>query len=192
MVLVPPRERYARFQTFSTPATGFASRYVNVAIPSADLGTLKLDGAPVSSGDFNPVGGDSARLAAQLSVSAGAHTLESAGPFGVEVYGFDPAGLDAFGWPAAWGDREPAPPPPFGGTTPISTVGPPARKCRVPKLRGKKLRAVRKTLAKRGCRLGRVKKKSGATAKTGRVVKQRPAPGTLLPVNAKIRVTLEA
>jgi hypothetical protein len=191
MVLVPPLERYGRAQTFSTPSSGFAGRYVNVTIPSSDLGTLKLDGAPVSGGEFSPVGGDSAMSGARLPVSAGSHTLEGDGPFGVEVYGFEPEGLDAFGWPAAWGDGTRSPVP-SGGAATISSVPPPAAKCKVPKLRGKKLRAVKKALTKKNCKLGRVKKKKGATAKSGKVVKQQPAPGKLLPAGSKVKVTLGA
>jgi hypothetical protein len=190
MVLVPPSERYRHAQTFSTPAAGFASRYVNVTIPSADLGTLKLDGAPVSGSSFSAVGGDPAMSGAQLAVSAGAHTLESEGPFGVEVYGFDPGALDAFGWPGAWGDGSRAPVPPGGPVAPTGSGAPPAAKCRVPKLRGKKLKAAKKALIKKDCKLGRVKKKKGATKNSGKVVKQKPAPGKLLPAGSKVKVTL--
>jgi hypothetical protein len=122
MVLVPPREHYAHTQTVTTPPTGFASRYINVMISTADLGSLKLDGAVVSAASFQPVGGDAAVSAAQLPISAGAHTLTDDGPFGVEVYGFDPS-ADAFGWPGAWGDGSRAPVPAPPGTPPPPPAG---------------------------------------------------------------------
>ncbi|HEX5982702.1 MAG TPA: IPT/TIG domain-containing protein [Solirubrobacterales bacterium] len=62
--------------------------------------------------------------------------------------------------------------------------------CRVPKLKGKKLKGAKKRLRRADCRVGKVKKRGDATAKTGEVVKQRPKPGKLLPPNAKVKVTL--
>jgi hypothetical protein len=62
--------------------------------------------------------------------------------------------------------------------------------CSVPKLKGKKLKGAKKTLRAAGCKIGKVKKKEGATAKTGVVVKQHPTPRTLLVPGAKVNVTL--
>lgn len=72
-------------------------------------------------------------------------------------------------------------------TTPFTYTG-----CKVPRLRGKKLKAAAKLLKKAGCRLGKVKKVEGASAKTGKVAKQGPKPGTLLAPGAKVKVTLTA
>jgi hypothetical protein len=57
--------------------------------------------------------------------------------------------------------------------------------CVVPKLKGKKLKPAKKRLKKRDCRLGKVKNKG-----QGKVKKQRPKPGTVLPVDSKVNVTL--
>jgi len=62
--------------------------------------------------------------------------------------------------------------------------------CRVPRLLGDKLKPAKKRARKASCRVGRVKKLDGATAKTGRVVKQRPKPGKLLSPGAKINISL--
>ena len=189
MILTPPRQRWAHSQTLSTPASGFAQGYLNIAIATSDLGSLRLDGAPVASMAFAPVGKDPTTSGARLPVSAGPHSLTAAGPFGVEVYGFEP--FDAFGWPGAWGDGSRAPivpPAPSGGSQVSATA---TAKCRVPKLRGKKLSAVRKALRRNGCRLGKVKKRKGATARNGKVVKQKPAAGKLLPAGAKVAITLD-
>jgi hypothetical protein len=64
--------------------------------------------------------------------------------------------------------------------------------CKVPKLKGKKLKAAKKKIRKAGCRLGKVKKLHGATAKTGKVTKQGPKPGKILAPGAKIKITLDA
>jgi hypothetical protein len=65
-----------------------------------------------------------------------------------------------------------------------------ARLCHVPKLTGKKLKVVRKKIGRADCKLGKVIKRKGATAKRGKVVKQSPKPGKSLPAHTKIRVTL--
>lgn len=62
--------------------------------------------------------------------------------------------------------------------------------CKVPKLLGKKLKASKKKARKADCKIGKVKKRDGATAKTGKVVKQSPRPGKLLPPGTKIKLTL--
>jgi hypothetical protein len=62
--------------------------------------------------------------------------------------------------------------------------------CKVPKLLGKKLKASKKKARKADCRIGKVKKRGGATARAGKVVKQSPKPGKLLPPGTKIKVTL--
>ena len=62
--------------------------------------------------------------------------------------------------------------------------------CTVPRLQGKKLKAAKKIAKKAGCAVGAVKKLKGATAGTGKVVKQRPKAGKILPAGNKIALTL--
>jgi IPT/TIG domain/PASTA domain len=78
----------------------------------------------------------------------------------------------------------------FNYTAPAATItsAPPA--CKAPKLEGKKLKAAKKATKAAHCKLGHVVKKKGVTAKTGRVVKQRPKAGTARSVGAKVGVTL--
>jgi hypothetical protein len=64
--------------------------------------------------------------------------------------------------------------------------------CQVPKLKGKKLKASKKTARKSDCRIGKVEKLGDVTAKTGKVVKQRPRPGKVLLPGTRIKVTLGA
>ncbi len=63
--------------------------------------------------------------------------------------------------------------------------------CKVPQLKGKKLKASKKKARKSDCKIGKVTKRDGATAKTGEVVKQNPKPGKTLVPGTKIKVTLE-
>jgi hypothetical protein len=62
--------------------------------------------------------------------------------------------------------------------------------CVVPKLKAKSLKASRKVLDQRQCKLGEVRKRHGATAKTGSVKRQRPLRGAVLPLGGKVEVAL--
>jgi hypothetical protein len=62
--------------------------------------------------------------------------------------------------------------------------------CKVPKLGGVKLKGVKKKAKKADCKVGQVKKLGDATAKTGKVTKQNPKAGKILPPGAKVNVTL--
>jgi hypothetical protein len=64
--------------------------------------------------------------------------------------------------------------------------------CRVPKLKGKRLKPIKKQAKRAACKIGKVKKLGDATAKTGEVVKQNPKPGKILAPGTKIKVTLDA
>jgi hypothetical protein len=63
--------------------------------------------------------------------------------------------------------------------------------CKVPQLKGKKLKAAKKKIGKADCKLNKVKKLHGATAKSGKVTKQNPKPGKILAPGAKIKITLD-
>ena len=62
--------------------------------------------------------------------------------------------------------------------------------CAVPRLRGLKLLAAKRLLAKKGCSLGRVTRVRSRRVVRGRVVAQRPAPGMRLARGARVRVVL--
>lgn len=63
--------------------------------------------------------------------------------------------------------------------------------CKVPQLRGKKLKAAKKKIRNANCKVGKIKKLHGATAKTGKVSKQSPKPGKILAPGSKVNVTLD-
>ncbi|HEY5977194.1 MAG TPA: IPT/TIG domain-containing protein [Solirubrobacterales bacterium] len=63
--------------------------------------------------------------------------------------------------------------------------------CKVPKLKGTKLKASKKKLKKSDCKLGKLTKRKGAKAKTGKVVKQSAKPGTILAPGSKVKLTLK-
>jgi IPT/TIG domain/PASTA domain len=63
--------------------------------------------------------------------------------------------------------------------------------CVVPNLRKNKLKAAKTRLRNAGCKLGKVKKLDGATAKNGKVTKQSPKPKTVRVPGTKVNVTLK-
>lgn len=62
--------------------------------------------------------------------------------------------------------------------------------CKVPSVTGKKLKPARRILKRAGCKLGKVTKVEGATARTGRVLRQHPTPGTVRVPGTKVKLTL--
>lgn len=62
--------------------------------------------------------------------------------------------------------------------------------CKVPQLKGKRLKASKKKANNADCKIGKVTKLDGATGKTGEVIKQNPKPGKVLAPDTKIKVTL--
>jgi subtilisin family serine protease len=62
--------------------------------------------------------------------------------------------------------------------------------CTVPRLRGLTLTAAKRSLAKKGCALGRVSRAYSKRVRRGRVIQQRPRPGLRLRRGAKVAVVL--
>jgi IPT/TIG domain/PASTA domain len=81
-------------------------------------------------------------------------------------------------------------PAPIALPAPISPSPSPSPKCTVPKLSGKTLKSAKKRIRAADCRVGKLIKKEGATAKNGEVVKQVPKPGATVPADTKVQVTL--
>jgi hypothetical protein len=85
-MLVPPYQQYLTSYTLATPGAGFLFNAINIAIPTSAIGSLQLDGNPVSASEFNPIGA-SGFSEAQLLVSQGTHNLHANAPFGAFAYG---------------------------------------------------------------------------------------------------------
>ena len=62
--------------------------------------------------------------------------------------------------------------------------------CVVPKLKGKTLRAAKLAIKRAHCSVGKVTRAFSAKVKKGRVLSQKPKPGTKLAAGAKVRFTL--
>jgi len=96
MMLIPPYEQFLAAYTVSTPASGFAQNFINVVVPNAIVGSMTLDGVPVPSVNFTPIGA-TGFSGAQLPVALGSHNLSGSLPFGCFVYGYD--SFDSYGYP---------------------------------------------------------------------------------------------
>jgi beta-lactam-binding protein with PASTA domain len=62
--------------------------------------------------------------------------------------------------------------------------------CTVPRLRGLTLAAAKRSLARKGCAIGRVSRAYSKRVRRGRVMHQRPGPGLRLRRGAKVSVVL--
>ncbi len=95
MMLVPPLEQFLAKYTVTT-VSGYVAHFINVVAPNSIVGTVMLDGVPISPAAFTPIGA-SGFSGAQLTVSAGIHNLLGTLPFGVFMYGFNTD--DSYGYP---------------------------------------------------------------------------------------------
>jgi hypothetical protein len=64
------------------------------------------------------------------------------------------------------------------------------RRCVVPNLRGKTLRAARAAIRRGNCRMGQVQRRFSSRMKAGRVISQRPRAGARLAANARVHVVV--
>lgn len=65
-----------------------------------------------------------------------------------------------------------------------------ASPCKVPNVRRMRLARAKATLTRALCRVGSVRKVRSAKAMTGRVIRQRPAPGTRLPEGGRVSLVV--
>jgi hypothetical protein len=94
---IPPFEQFQTGYTVTTPATGFASNFVNIIARDSAVGDIQVDGTAIPPGDFTPIG-SSGFSGAQVDLSLGTHVLTGDGqPFGAFMYGFD--SFDSYGYP---------------------------------------------------------------------------------------------
>ncbi|MBS0198028.1 MAG: hypothetical protein JSR77_14825 [Planctomycetes bacterium] len=98
MCIVPPSEQFLPSYTFSTPAIGFPTNYVNVIARTTDAvtGGVILDGAAVPLGQFQNIAGTEFSCA-KIPVVVGSHTIRAGQPLGIYVYGFNRD--DSYGYP---------------------------------------------------------------------------------------------
>lgn len=96
MMLIPPSEQFLAEYTVSTPANNFAINYQNLVIPTAAIGSLRMNGNPIETSLFSPIP-NSRHSGAQLRIPVGSHNFTSEVPFGIYSYGFNV--YDSYGYP---------------------------------------------------------------------------------------------
>ena len=79
-----------------------------------------------------------------------------------------------------------------GSGTPASAVKARSRKtvCRVPRLRGKTVKAAKRAIRRAHCKLGKVKRQKAKSVKRGRVVSSSPKAGTKRAKGSKVKLTV--
>jgi hypothetical protein len=95
-MLIPPFEQFLASYTVTTPATGFPVNYINLVVPNAAVGSVKLDGVAIPASAYTPISGSSFSGTQRL-VTIGAHNLVGPLPFGAFMYGY--ANFDSYGYP---------------------------------------------------------------------------------------------
>lgn len=88
MMQLPPVEQFRDAYTVTVPDSRFDPNFLSVVAPDNAIGTITLDGVPISPADFISVG-TSGYSYASVPAGPGDYRLESNIPFGVAVYGFE-------------------------------------------------------------------------------------------------------
>ena len=171
--------------------------------PSAGGTSVKITGTEFEAATAVEFGG---KLAQGFTVDSDGQVTAVSPPGGlgssVDVTVTTPAGKTPGTAAALFTYKEPEPEQPSGGgsaTTPAPStsspagtaeLGPPAPRCTVPKLLGRKLAVAKTKLKAVDCRIGTVKKTGGVSTATGKVKSQSPKPGKVLAAGSKVGVKL--
>jgi hypothetical protein len=153
-----------------TPANGSPAGGTTVTIAGADLEeatAVKFGGTPAAAYRVDSGG--------QITATAPPHET---GPTPISVTTIAGTGTSSQNFVYD------GPPPVVPGPAPTRAI------CTVPSLKGKKLKAAKRSSRAAACAIGKVTKGKGITAKSGKVKAQRPKPGKVLAAGAKVNVTL--
>ena len=87
MLLISPTQQFLRQYRFATPVNGDWKHYVNLVVPNKAKSSLKLNGVPIDTSSFEPLGLSRYSIAF-IQVPFGQHELKCDLPFGMYSYGF--------------------------------------------------------------------------------------------------------
>ena len=87
MILVSPVQQYLRKYRFATPINGEWLHYINVFVPTASVGSFKINNKHVKSDAFARFGTTKYSIA-NITLPYGSHFVECNVPFGLISYGF--------------------------------------------------------------------------------------------------------
>jgi hypothetical protein len=158
-----------------TPAHGAPAGGTTVTIAGADF-----EKATAVTFGATPAAAYTVDSEDQITATAPAH---EAGPAPISVTTIAGTGTSSHSF------TYDGPPPVVTGPAP-SPISTPAPTCKVPNLKGKKLKGAKRTSRGAACTIGKVTKRKGTTAKSGKVKVQSPKSGKVLAAGAKVNVTL--
>jgi hypothetical protein len=163
--------------------TGIETFPADIPVQAGDLVGLDNEGSSAELGyaTVGVTGSQFTYFSPQLVVGSNSSTSTTVTPSENEELAFNADVESAAAAPAPLPTPTPSP-------APIPTS--PTPTCKVPNLRGKKLKVARTKLVAADCKLGKVKKKGKVTAKSGKVKKQGAKPGKILVAGTKVNVTL--
>jgi len=94
-VLVPPDEQFLNNYIVSAGTPNIAANFLNITSPTAQTGTVLVDGGVVAPGLWNPIPGTTFS-GAKVPITSGIHTVNSVAPVGLVIYGF--GSFDSYGY----------------------------------------------------------------------------------------------
>lgn len=87
MILVSPTQQFINRYRIATPVNGSWDHYVNLIVPTENISSMRLDGQPMQTTDFEPLGFSRYSIA-QKRIDFGTHVITGDTPFGLYSYGF--------------------------------------------------------------------------------------------------------
>jgi hypothetical protein len=87
MLLISPTQQFLRHYRFATPVSGDWKHYVNLIVPNKAKSSLMLNGVPLDTSFFEPLGLSRYSIV-HIQVPFGQHELKCDLPFGMYSYGF--------------------------------------------------------------------------------------------------------
>ena len=106
MVTVPHTGQFSAVNMVCVPTNSFPKNFLNVVVPTAAAGSVKVDGV-IPPEVFSVIAG-SGYSGAQIAVSRGPHSVTASAPLGVIVYGYGE--YDGYGYPGAFFFADTTPP----------------------------------------------------------------------------------
>ncbi|MBE0636936.1 MAG: T9SS type A sorting domain-containing protein, partial [Bacteroidales bacterium] len=99
MMIIPPFQQYLDSYTFATPVEGFTGHFFTSAVASDGVDGMQLNGAPLNSASFAPIGSTGFSAAAfPISTNTSYNLNNTEGyPSGLYVYGF--GDFNSYGFP---------------------------------------------------------------------------------------------
>ncbi len=92
---MPPDEQFLNAYTISAGTLNIPNNWINITSPTANIGTVQIDGITVAGGLWNAIPATSFS-GAKVPVTVGVHRVTSSLPIGILVYGF--GFFDSYGY----------------------------------------------------------------------------------------------